>query len=199
MEPVAAAYLLGAYLIGAIPFGLVFGKLFGGVDVRATGSGNIGATNVLRAAGKKAALVTLLADCLKGLIPVLLAAHLFADAWTTVLTGMAAILGHNFPVYLRFKGGKGVATSYGVVLAIAPWTGLLCLLVWAGAAALWKYSSLSALVSFAVYPLITFAVHGETPRQAFLSLLVFALIYYRHRENIKRLRSGTESKIGQKK
>jgi glycerol-3-phosphate acyltransferase PlsY len=198
MDMGTAVFIAGAYLVGAIPFGLLFGRALGGVDVRSAGSGNIGATNVLRAAGKKAALFTLLADCLKGLIPVLLAAHIFSDAWITVLSGMAAILGHNFPVYLKFKGGKGVATSYGVVLAVAPWTGLICLLAWAGAAALWKYSSLSALVSFAVYPLITFAVHGDSKPQAFLSLYVFALIYYRHRENIKRLLSGTESKIGQK-
>jgi glycerol-3-phosphate acyltransferase PlsY len=194
-----AAYLIGSYLLGAVPFGLLFGKALGGVDVRSTGSGNIGATNVLRAAGKKAAVLTLITDCLKGLLPVLLAAHIFSDAWTTVLSGMAAILGHNFPVYLRFKGGKGVATSYGVVLAVAPWTGLICLVAWAGAAALWKYSSLSALVSFAVYPLITFVVHGDSKPQAFLSLFVFALIYYRHRENIKRLLAGEETKIGQKK
>jgi len=198
MDIGTAVFIAGAYLVGAIPFGLLFGRALGGVDVRSAGSGNIGATNVLRAAGKKAALFTLLADCLKGLIPVLLAAHIFSDAWITVLSGMAAIVGHNFPVYLKFKGGKGVATSYGVVLAVAPWTGLICLLAWAGAAALWKYSSLSALVSFAVYPLITFAVHGDSKPQAFLSLFVFALIYYRHRENIKRLLSGTESKIGQK-
>jgi acyl phosphate:glycerol-3-phosphate acyltransferase len=198
MDMGTAVFIAGAYLVGAIPFGLLFGRALGGVDVRSAGSGNIGATNVLRAAGKKAALFTLLADCLKGLIPVLLAAHLFSDVWITVLSGMAAILGHNFPVYLKFKGGKGVATSYGVVLAVAPWTGLICLLAWAGAAAIWKYSSLSALVSFAVYPLIIFAVHGDSKPQEFLSLFVFALIYYRHRENIKRLLSGTESKIGQK-
>jgi glycerol-3-phosphate acyltransferase PlsY len=194
----AATYLIGTYLVGAIPFGLFFGKALGGVDVRTVGSRNIGATNVLRAAGKKAALLTLLADCLKGLIPVLLAATIFSDDRLSVLCGVAAILGHNFPVYVNFKGGKGVATSFGVVLAVAPWTGLACLLAWACAAALWKYSSLSALVAFAVYPFITFAVHGDSKPRAFLSLFVFAMIYYRHRENIRRLISGTEAKIGQK-
>jgi glycerol-3-phosphate acyltransferase PlsY len=194
----AAMYLIGTYLVGAIPFGLFFGKALGGVDVRTVGSRNIGATNVLRAAGKKAALLTLLADCLKGLIPVLLAATIFSDDRLSVLCGVAAILGHNFPVYLNFKGGKGVATSFGVVLAVAPWTGFACLLAWACAAALWKYSSLSALVAFAVYPFITFAVHGDSKPRAFLSLFVFAMIYYRHRENIRRLISGTEAKIGQK-
>jgi glycerol-3-phosphate acyltransferase PlsY len=199
MGTVEAAYLLGSYLLGAIPFGLFFGKALGGVDVRVTGSGNIGATNVLRAAGKKAAILTLLADCLKGLIPVLLAMRLFDDDWMPVLSGAAAIVGHNFPVYLRFNGGKGVATSFGVVLAIAPFTGLICLLAWAGAAALWKYSSLSALVAFALYPIITFSFQGDSKHRALLSLFVFAMMYYRHRENIKRLLAGEEPKIGQKR
>jgi acyl phosphate:glycerol-3-phosphate acyltransferase len=194
----AATYLIGAYLIGAIPFGLLFGKALGGVDVRGVGSGNIGATNVLRAAGKKAAILTLVADCLKGFIPVLLAAMLFSDELLSVLSGMATILGHSFPVYLKFKGGKGVATSFGVVFAVAPGTGLVCLLAWAAAAVLWRFSSLSALLSFALYPLVTFFVHGDSKPQAVLSLFVFGMIYYRHRENIRRLISGTETKIGQK-
>jgi glycerol-3-phosphate acyltransferase PlsY len=198
MGPLHAAYLFGAYLVGAIPFGLFFAKAVGGVDVRTVGSGNIGATNVLRAAGKKAALLTLLADCLKGLIPVLLASTLFPGELLSVLSGVAAILGHNYPIYLKFKGGKGVATSFGVVLAVAPGTGLICLLAWAAAAAIGKYSSLSALISFALYPLITFTLHGDSKPQAFLSLFVFSMIYYRHRENIRRLISGTETKIGQK-
>jgi glycerol-3-phosphate acyltransferase PlsY len=193
-----AAVIIASYLVGAIPFGLLFTRAMGGIDVRSVGSGNIGATNVLRAAGKKAAILTLLTDCLKGLLPVLLSLRLFDDAWTPVLSGVAAIIGHNFPVYLRFKGGKGVATSFGVVLAIAPLAGLICLLAWAGAAALWNYSSLSALVAFALYPLLTFSFPGESKPHAFLSLFVFAMMYYRHRENIKRLLAGTEPKIGQK-
>jgi acyl phosphate:glycerol-3-phosphate acyltransferase len=198
MGPVQAVYLLGAYLVGAIPFGLLFGKALGGVDVRAVGSGNIGATNVLRAAGKKAAILTLAADCLKGLFPVLLSATLFSSELISVLSGVAAILGHDFPVYLRFKGGKGVATSFGVVLAVAPGIGLVCLIAWAATALFWKYSSLSALIAFTLYPLITFAVHSESRPQGFLSLFVFGMIYYRHRENIKRLIAGTEAKIGKK-
>lgn len=194
-----AAYLIGSYLLGAVPFGLFFGKALGGVDVRATGSGNIGATNVLRAAGKKAAVLTLLADCLKGLIPVLVASRLFPEMHLDVYSGIAAILGHNYPVYLRFKGGKGVATSFGVVLAIAPLTGVVCLSAWAAAAAVWKYSSLSALVAFACYPLITFALRGDSRPHGILSLFVFGMIYFRHRENIKRLLAGTEPKIGRKR
>jgi len=192
------AFLLVSYLTGAIPFGLFFGRAMGGIDVRTVGSGNIGATNVLRGAGKTAALLTLLADVFKGLVPVLIAAWIFSDESVTALSGIAAILGHNFPVYLRFKGGKGVATSIGVVLAVAPWTGLLCLLTWAAAAAIWRYSSLSALVAFAMYPLITLAFPGNSRSFSFLSLFVFTLMYLRHRDNIKRLLAGTEPKIGQK-
>jgi glycerol-3-phosphate acyltransferase PlsY len=195
---IAAACIIASYLVGAIPFGLFFGKLLGGVDVRTVGSGNIGATNVLRGAGKKAALMTLLSDALKGLVPVLLTAWIGNDDTITALSGIAAIIGHNFPVYLRFKGGKGVATSFGVVLAVAPWTGLVCLLTWAAAAAVWRFSSLSALLAFALYPLITFAYHGDSRPLSLLSLVVFGLMYFRHRDNIKRLLAGTEPKIGQK-
>jgi len=195
---IAAACILASYLAGAIPFGLIIGKIMCGVDVRTVGSGNIGATNVLRGAGKTAALLTLLADALKGLIPVLIAARLFSNDTITALCGIAAILGHNFPVYLRFKGGKGVATSFGVVLAVAPWTGLVCLLAWGAAAAVWRYSSLAAFVAFAFYPLISVAFQGESRPFSLLSLVVFGLMYYRHRDNIKRLLAGTEPKIGQK-
>jgi acyl phosphate:glycerol-3-phosphate acyltransferase len=195
--------VLFAYLLGAVPFGLLFGRLFSGVDIRNTGSGNIGATNVLRAAGKKAAFLTLFADILKGLLPVLIVKALFHDDVMTVLAGAAAVLGHNFPVYLGFKGGKGVATSFGVVLGIAPWTGLACLLAWLAAAALWKFSSLSALIAFALYPAVTFLSASfasfPPPRPyRLLSLFIFGMIYYRHRENIKRLLSGAEPKIGRK-
>jgi glycerol-3-phosphate acyltransferase PlsY len=117
-----------------------------------------------------------------------------------VLCGVAAILGHNFPVYLKFKGGKGVATSYGVVLAVAPWIGLFTLLVWVLSAVIWRYSSLSALISFACYPLMTFFISPPSERSyAALSLFVFGMIYFRHRENIKRLLIGTEPKIGEKR
>jgi glycerol-3-phosphate acyltransferase PlsY len=190
-------FIIGSYLLGAVPFGLIFTKLLSQVDVRTVGSGNIGATNVLRAAGKKAAILTLLADALKGYLPVLIAKILFHDEYVTILCGAAAILGHNFPVYLNFKGGKGVAASYGVVLAVSPLIGLFCLLAWLIAALLWRYSSLSALVSFACYPLLTFLMTTPASRPyGLLSLFIFGMIYYRHRENIKRLLAGTESKIG---
>jgi glycerol-3-phosphate acyltransferase PlsY len=188
-----------SYLLGAVPFGLIFSKLFSDVDVRTIGSGNIGATNVLRAAGKTAAVLTLLSDMLKGLIPVLLVKSILQDETATVLSGAAAVLGHNFPVYLKFKGGKGVATSYGVVLAVAPWIGCICLLVWVLVAYVWRYSSLSALVAFACYLGLTFISNPSLPKPyGLLSLFIFGMSYYRHRENIKRLLSGTEPKIGKK-
>lgn len=191
--------LLGAYLLGAVPFGLLFARLLGDVDVRSVGSGNIGATNVLRAAGKKAAVLTLFADAAKGGIPVLVASHLAPGTSLAAAAGIAAIVGHNFPVYLGFKGGKGVATSFGVSLAMSPLIGAICLAVWFAAALIWRFSSLAALAAFAVYPLITFASRSGDRPQAFLSLVIFALIYLRHRENIKRLLNGTEPKIGQKR
>jgi glycerol-3-phosphate acyltransferase PlsY len=188
-----------SYLLGAVPFGLIFSKLFSDVDIRTVGSGNIGATNVLRAAGKKAAILTLMMDIMKGLIPVLVVNSLFQDDTITALSGTAAILGHNFPIYLNFKGGKGVATSYGVVLAVAPWIGCICLLVWVLVAYIWRYSSLSALVAFACYPGLSFLANSSLPKPyGLLSLYIFGMIYYRHRGNIRRLLSGTEPRIGKK-
>lgn len=191
--------LILSYLIGAIPFGLLFSRLMGGVDVRTIGSGNIGATNVLRAAGKKAAILTLLADCLKGLLPVLAASAHYAGSGVPETCGIAAVLGHNFPVFLGFKGGKGVATSLGVVLALTPWIGLACLVIWLASAVIWRYSSLAALVAFAAYPGIVFALGRDDRALQVLSLFLFSMIYYRHRGNIRRLLSGEEPKIGQKK
>lgn len=191
------AAIILCYLIGAIPFGLLFTRWFSHIDVRTVGSGNIGATNVLRAAGKKAALLTLFADCLKGLLPVLATKLLFHDDLTSVLSGAAALLGHTFPIYLGFKGGKGVATSFGVALALTPLAALLSLVTWAVAAFFWRYSSLAALTAFALYPLYTFTLYLSQNLQL-LSLFLFGMIYAKHRENIKRLIIGTESKIGKK-
>ncbi len=192
------ACIIVSYLIGAIPFGLIFGRMFSSVDVRSVGSGNIGATNVLRAAGKKAAVLTLLADCMKGALPVLAAKFLFQDDSIAGLSGAAAVLGHNFPVYLSFKGGKGVATGFGVILAVAPMIGLVCLITWLIAALLWHYSSLAAIVSFTMFPLITFLAYPGSKPLGLLSLFLFGMVYVRHRENIKRLIAGTEPKIGRK-
>ncbi len=194
----AAAGVLVSYLAGAVPFGLLFARFISGVDVRSVGSGNIGATNVLRGAGKTAAVLTLLADALKGFLPVLIAGRLSGDEYLPALCGAAAILGHNFPVYLRFRGGKGVATSFGVILATAPGIGVACLAAWLTAAVVWRYSSLAALVAFALFPAIAFSTRPDSRPLGVLSLFMFAMIYYRHRGNIKRLLERTEPKIGQK-
>jgi glycerol-3-phosphate acyltransferase PlsY len=187
-----------SYLAGSVPFGLLFAWLFSNVDVRNVGSGNIGATNVLRASGKKAAVLTLLADCLKGFGPVLAVQLFFRDDVLTAVCGAAAVFGHNFPVFLRFKGGKGVATGYGVILAIDPLVGFICLILWLVAAVIWRYSSLAALISFACFPVLLIGITSQPRPFVILSLFLFGMIYYRHRENIKRLLSGTEPRIGTK-
>ncbi len=192
-------FIVFSYLLGAVPFGLLFAKAFSGIDVRTVGSRNIGATNVLRAAGKKAAVLTLVADCLKGLLPILIVSALFHDESVTALSGAAAILGHNFPVYLGFKGGKGVATSFGVIIAVSPLIGVVSLLCWLAAAYIWRYSSLAALMAFALYPFLTFSMYSGSRPRGLLSLFIAGLIYVKHRENIKRLLAGTEPKIGEKK
>jgi glycerol-3-phosphate acyltransferase PlsY len=136
---------------------------------------------------------------LKGFLPPVLAMWAFQDDYLCVLSGAAAILGHNFPLYLGFKGGKGVATGFGVILAISPLIGALSLFAWLAAAYIWRYSSLSALISFALYPLLTFALYAGSKPYGLLSLFIAGLIYYRHRGNIERLLAGTEPKIGEKK
>ncbi|HTG00220.1 MAG TPA: glycerol-3-phosphate 1-O-acyltransferase PlsY [Nitrospirota bacterium] len=191
-------FVVSSYLIGAVPFGLLITRLFAGTDVRSVGSGNIGATNVLRAAGKGAAIVTLLADAFKGFIPAFLALGVTNSSALASLCGAAAVIGHNFPVYLKFKGGKGIATGFGVMLALSPVIGLICLCVWLASAFLWKYSSLAGLLAFAAFPLLIFMTGNRETAYSALSVFLFALIYVRHRENIKRLIQGTEPKIGKK-
>ncbi len=187
-----------SYLLGAVPFGLLFAKAFSGVDVRTVGSRNIGATNVLRSSGKKAAILTLLADMLKGFLPPIVVMLAFHDDSLSALSGAAAILGHNFPVYLGFKGGKGVATGFGVMMAVSPLIGVISLLCWLVAASIWRYSSLAAIIAFALYPFLTFMLYSGSRPRGMLSLFIAGLIYVRHRENIKRLIAGTEPKIGEK-
>ncbi|WP_225767522.1 glycerol-3-phosphate 1-O-acyltransferase PlsY [Inquilinus sp. Marseille-Q2685] len=200
----AAAAVLG-YLLGSIPFGLVLTKAAGLGDIRSIGSGNIGATNVLRTGHKGLALATLLLDGGKGAIAVLVAG-LF-DPMLAVLAGGGAMLGHLFPVWLGFKGGKGVATALGTLLAIAWPVGVLCCLVWLATAVLFRYSSLASLTSAAAAPVLAWALSGITifgavwadlPRAA-LALFIAVLVFIRHDGNIRRLLRGEEPKIGQKK
>nr|WP_321511879.1 glycerol-3-phosphate 1-O-acyltransferase PlsY [uncultured Celeribacter sp.] len=189
------ATALLAYLLGSIPFGIVMARLFGLGDLRQIGSGNIGATNVLRTGNKLAAFFTLLGDSGKGALAVVLARVIVGEQ-AAGLAGLCAMLGHLYPVFLRFKGGKGVATFLGTLLALSFPVGLLACATWLLAAVITRYSSLSALVAALAAPFYTayfYHLHG-----AFLVALLTALIFFKHRENIARLRAGTEGKIGQK-
>ncbi|ATG48071.1 glycerol-3-phosphate acyltransferase [Celeribacter ethanolicus] len=184
-----------AYLLGSIPFGIVMARLFGLGDLRNIGSGNIGATNVLRTGNKLAAFLTLLGDSGKGALAVVLARMLVGEP-AAGIAGLCAMLGHLYPVFLRFKGGKGVATFLGTLLALSFPAGLLACGTWLLVAVITRYSSLSALVAALMAPIYTaffYPLYG-----ALLVLVLTALIFYKHRENIARLKAGTETKIGQK-
>lgn len=184
-----------AYLIGSFSTAIITCKIMGIEDPRKTGSHNPGATNVLRHGGKKAAIITLLGDMLKGLIPVLVVSQLQTDTLIIALVGLFALLGHIFPIYYGFKGGKGVATYYGVILGMNLLVGLIASAIWLGMAVIVKISSFSALVSIFFTPFILwyFSQSVElTSAAAFMSILVF----WRHKRNIKSLLQGSEEKIG---
>jgi glycerol-3-phosphate acyltransferase PlsY len=184
--------LLGGYLIGSIPFGLLLTKAAGLGDIRQVGSGNIGATNVLRTGRKGLAAATLILDGLKGAVAVLLARYFLGDQ--DLVVGTAAVLGHLFPVWLGFRGGKGVATGLGVLLAAAWPVGLACCALWLVAAKLLKMSSAAALTAFAAAPL--FALVLSSADHALMALLIAVLVFWRHEANIRRLLAGTEPRIG---
>ncbi len=183
------------YLLGSIPFGIVITRMLGLGDLRQIGSGNIGATNVLRTGNKPAALATLLLDSGKGAIAVLLARALAGDG-AALIAGAAAFLGHLYPVWLNFKGGKGVATFLGTLLALDWRLGLGACAIWLVTALLTRISSLSALVAAALSPLVALWLDG--PRLALVVAFMAVLIFIRHRANIARIRTGTEPRIGKK-
>lgn len=186
--------LIAGYLLGSIPFGLILTKLAGSGDIRAVGSGNIGATNVLRTGRKGLAAATLLGDMLKGTAAVLMM-NRFDGADAALVAGLGAILGHVFPIWLHFKGGKGVATYIGVLIAVSWPVALTFAVIWAAIAALTQYSSLAGLVASAATPvLLGIFVSGKT---ALLFAILTAIIWIMHRGNISRLLAGTEAKIGQ--
>jgi acyl phosphate:glycerol-3-phosphate acyltransferase len=182
------------YLLGSIPFGLILTRMAGTQDIRSIGSGNIGATNVLRTGRKGLAAATLLGDALKGTAAVLIAG--FWGPGLALVAGLGAFLGHLFPVWLGFKGGKGVATFLGILLALWWKGGLLFAGIWLAMAYLFRFSSLAALVASAAVPVALYAV-GHVA-MAGLFIVLTALVFVMHRPNIQRLVSGTEGKIGQK-
>jgi acyl phosphate:glycerol-3-phosphate acyltransferase len=191
---VILAFVAG-YLLGSIPFGIIIMRLGGGPDPRTIGSGNIGATNVLRSGNKKLAALTLLGDALKGTVAVLVGWWLGGEG-TALAAGFGAFIGHLFPVWLGFKGGKGVATFLGVALALQPLGALVFAASWLITAKVSRYSSLSALVATVATPLALWAL-GQG-RMAALMAVLAALLWFMHRQNIQRLLAGTEGKIGQR-
>lgn len=182
---------LAGYLLGSIPFGLVLTKIAGLGDIRRIGSGNIGATNVLRTGRKGLAAATLLLDGAKGAAAVLIASQWGQDP--AIVAGAAAMLGHCFPVWLRFKGGKGMATALGTLLAVAWPVGLLACLTWLAVAFLFRYSSAAALIAVGAAPVYAWLL--ADPERALLAALIAVLVWIRHHENIRRLLKGEESKI----
>nr|WP_243452581.1 glycerol-3-phosphate 1-O-acyltransferase PlsY [Polymorphobacter multimanifer] len=182
------------YLLGSIPFGLLLTRMIG-IDIRSVGSGNIGTTNVLRTGNKRLAAATLLLDAGKGAAAVLLARY-FAGDGAAMLAGLAAFIGHVWPVWLKFRGGKGVATLLGVALAAVPLAGLAALLTWLGGALLTRFSSVGGMAAAVAAPLAALAM-GKTHSAITLAIMA-AILIWKHRDNIVRLRAGTESRIGAK-
>lgn len=182
----------GGYLSGSVPYGLLIGKITGIGDIRKSGSGNIGATNMLRVGGKKLAVFTLLLDALKGTVPVII--FTVCSPFCALAAGFGALVGHLFPVWLKFKGGKGVATSIGVLLGLSWPVGLAVIVTWLLVAAVFRFSSLAALVAIGFSPV--FAMLWGTPDMAALALVISGFVWIKHRANIRRLFNGAEPKIG---
>ena len=193
-----ALMALAGYVFGSIPFGIVVSKAMGLPDPRTIGSKNVGFTNVLRVSGTKAGVLTLLGDMGKGWVMGWAAMYWLTDERFIMLVALSPILGHVFSMFLSFTGGKGVATALGSVLGLSPSMGVLLLVIWIGTVAIWRYSSGGALAAFGMFPVVAMV---NEQRQEFLlfSVVVSALIWYQHKDNIVRLWKGTERKIGQSK
>lgn len=192
-------FVVCAYLIGSVPFAVLMSKAFGLADPRTYGSGNPGATNVLRSGKKAAAALTLIGDAAKGWLAVFLAIHFVPHdgqgLLTVALVALAVFLGHVFPIFLKFKGGKGVATALGVLLALNVWMGVAVLGTWLVVAVVFRYSSLAALVASAVAPVFAMLIHLR-PELVLATATMSLLLFWRHKKNIQNLMTGKESKIG---
>ena len=186
---------LAGFLIGSVPTGQIIARSRG-IDLQQTGSGNIGATNVLRTSGKLPALITLFGDMAKGMAAVLMARYFDAGIWYEGIVGILAVLGHNFSIFLKFKGGKGVATSLGVLVMYAPLAALATMGVWLAAVLMTRYSSLGAILSCCALPLAVYLF--EDREKLLISLLLSIIVLMRHKDNIRRLIRGTETKVGNK-
>lgn len=191
-----AVFVFLSYIIGSIPVGVIISYLTGGEDIRQTGSGNIGATNVYRVHGKKLGIITLVGDALKGLLPTLAAVLLGLDAVWISIIALAAFIGHLYPVFLQFKGGKGVATAIGIFVIISPVSLLICIGTFALVVHKFRYVSLGSLTAAGIIPLLIGLINSSDVKVYIIfSIVVAALIFYKHKENIKRLLSGEELKV----
>src|SRR5690554_1198637 len=186
-----------SYLLGSIPFGLLTTKLFAGVDVRKHGSGNIGMTNVLRTTGYFCALITLIGDMGKGIAAVLLGSYFLGDATLTLISGIMAVVGHNWSLFLRFKGGKGIATIGGVLLAYQPLAAAILAVIWVAVLIFSRYISLASIVVAFCFPIILIILKTNA-LEVVLAIIVATFTIFKHRSNIERLRNGTEYRFGQK-
>jgi glycerol-3-phosphate acyltransferase PlsY len=201
MIPQWFPYAFGAYVLGSIPFGRIVAKLVARIDITRRGSGNIGATNVARELGLKWGTITLILDLLKGLVPVLAFAHYALDAASSsglAFVCVSALLGHQFSVFQKFDGGKGVATALGAYLAVSPLSCLLAVILFVVVVAKWKYISLGSIVGVCAMPLLLIAF-GEEQALVISSAVTAALIFWKHRENIQRLSKGTENEWRKKR
>jgi acyl phosphate:glycerol-3-phosphate acyltransferase len=197
VDSTAILMAIGAYLLGGIPFGIVVSRLLGKPDPRTAGSRNVGFTNVLRVSGTPSGLLTLLGDFGKGFLIAWLATTYLAHSLSILAVAFSAVLGHIFSPYLRFQGGKGVATALGVVFGLAPGIGLTLLAIWLNVAVIWRYSSGAAVTAFAALPVVALLAGRDWLFVGF-TLVLTALIVQRHGQNLKRLWQGTEPKLGQR-
>jgi len=192
------AMFVSGYLLGSVPFGIIIGRTLYGIDPRTVGSGNIGTANSMRAFGRTGAVLVLLGDALKGAIPTYVALRLFDDPWITAGVGLATVVGHNWSMFLRFKGGKGVATTLGVVIVLSLLAAVAFGAVWLATAAITRYSSLASMLGSAAVPLMMYA-RGDPLPYVWYGIIALALVLWRHEPNIRRLVAGDELKIGTKK